>query len=131
MAKMALEPIPDLKDLEAILAAIGTEGQALTAIVHWSKTCPAWQRDALRRLCISEELVESDVDDLAKICVDPTSASSPLTEEHVRAPAAADQVITLRAIEEVQNVNALAAGQRLPFGKKGLTVVYGDNGSGK
>lgn len=128
---MAPEPTPDFTDLEAILAAIGTEGQALTAIVHWSETCPAWQRDALRRLCISEELAENDIDELAKICVGETTASSPLMEEHVRAPAAADQVITLRAIEEVQNVNALAAGQRLPFGKKGLTVVYGDNGSGK
>jgi energy-coupling factor transporter ATP-binding protein EcfA2 len=51
--------------------------------------------------------------------------------EHVRAPAAADQIVTLRGIEEIQNVNALAPGQRLAFGKKGLTVVYGDNGSGK
>ncbi|MCH8279577.1 MAG: hypothetical protein IIC96_02740, partial [Chloroflexi bacterium] len=39
--------------------------------------------------------------------------------------------VNLRAIHSVQNVNALKEGERLTFGKVGLTVVYGDNGSGK
>jgi len=37
----------------------------------------------------------------------------------------------LRAIHGAENVNALKAGERLTFDKTGLTVVYGDNGSGK
>src|SRR5262245_8036861 len=123
---MAPEPTIDQSDLETMLDAEGgTEGQALATIVQWSATCPPWQRDALRRLCISEELTETDVEDLAKVCKGQTNAYNPLTLEHVRAPAAADQVVTLRGIEEVQNVNALAPRQRLAFGKKGLTVVYG------
>jgi energy-coupling factor transporter ATP-binding protein EcfA2 len=31
----------------------------------------------------------------------------------------------------LSNVNALAPGERLSFGKAGLTVIYGDNGAGK
>ena len=37
----------------------------------------------------------------------------------------------LKAVYGVENVNALKSGERLTFDKTGLTVVYGDNGSGK
>lgn len=39
--------------------------------------------------------------------------------------------VQLRAISDVLNVNALPEGQRLNFLPSGLTIVYGDNGSGK
>jgi predicted ATPase len=35
------------------------------------------------------------------------------------------------ALRELIGVNALASDQRLSFGTPGLTIVYGDNGSGK
>jgi hypothetical protein len=37
----------------------------------------------------------------------------------------------LRSIRDVSNVNALLDQQEMTFGSAGLTVVYGDNGSGK
>ncbi len=39
--------------------------------------------------------------------------------------------LTLHAIEAIQNVNAIPDGSRLPFGLTGLTVIYGENASGK
>ncbi len=39
--------------------------------------------------------------------------------------------ITLLAIADVANANRLAAGQKLTFARTGMTVVYGDNGTGK
>lgn len=45
-------------------------------------------------------------------------------------PDAAEQV-SLRALTEVVGVNALISGQTLEFGSTGLTIVYGDNASGK
>ena len=51
--------------------------------------------------------------------------------EHVRDAESADALVTLTAIEKVRHVNALAEGERLSFFQKGVTVVYGDNGSGK
>jgi hypothetical protein len=66
---MAPETKIDLSDLETMLGDEGgTEGQALATIVLWSETCSPWQRDALRRLCVSEGLTETDVEELTKIC---------------------------------------------------------------
>jgi hypothetical protein len=41
-----------------------SETQVLSEIVTWSANCPAWQRDALRRLCSKDKLEQSDLDDL-------------------------------------------------------------------
>ncbi|WP_245479279.1 ATP-binding protein, partial [Mesorhizobium sp. M1A.F.Ca.IN.022.05.2.1] len=35
------------------------------------------------------------------------------------------------ALFSLPHVNALAPGERLSFGKTGLTAIYGDNGAGK
>jgi hypothetical protein len=45
-----------------------SEAQVLSEIVTWSADCPAWQRDALRRLCSKDKLGQSDLDDLLEIC---------------------------------------------------------------
>ena len=55
----------------------------------------------------------------------------PLAADHIPDPDAAAMAVTLRAIRGAENVNALKPGERLTFDKAGLTVVYGDNGSGK
>ena len=107
-----------------------SEATALANIVEWSKDCPAWQRDALRRLCLQDQLESSDIADLTALCKDGAKALS-LSAEHVKDDAAATVTVTLKAVHSVQNVNALAAGQSLSFDKIGVTLLYGDNGSGK
>jgi hypothetical protein len=44
-----------------------SDAQALAAIVSWSVECPAWQRDALRRLCEADNLNPEDIDALLTI----------------------------------------------------------------
>jgi hypothetical protein len=39
--------------------------------------------------------------------------------------------VSLTAVGDLKNVNALHPGQTLTFGDRGLTIVYGDNASGK
>ncbi|MDR6613809.1 AAA family ATPase [Leifsonia sp. 1010] len=39
--------------------------------------------------------------------------------------------VELLGIQDLENVNALEKGSSLTFGQSGLTVIYGDNGSGK
>jgi energy-coupling factor transporter ATP-binding protein EcfA2 len=41
------------------------------------------------------------------------------------------KIITLKAISNLQNVNAIPDGANLPFGHEGITVIYGENGTGK
>ena len=55
----------------------------------------------------------------------------PLVADHIPDPNAAAMAVTLKAIHGAENVNALKPGEHLTFDKVGLTVVYGDNGSGK
>ncbi|MDD3029376.1 MAG: AAA family ATPase [Alphaproteobacteria bacterium] len=111
-------------------APITNEASAFSSILDWSTGCPVWQRDALRRLCIQDKLEESDLAELLKICKG-TAIGSPLEAIHVRSPAAGNAVVTIGALHSLENVNALAVGERLTFCKAGLTVVYGDNGAGK
>lgn len=40
-------------------------------------------------------------------------------------------MVTLKAVRNPEDVNALAPDQTLSFEKKGLTIIYGDNGAGK
>ena len=110
---------------------IPSEAAALAAIVKWSAECPSWQRDALRRLCSKDALDEADLADLLAICKGNTAAAVPLAAAHVRDPTAGSAVVTLQALYGIRNVNALADGERLSFEKSGVTIIYGDNGSGK
>jgi hypothetical protein len=49
----------------------------------------------------------------------------------VRGAQTAGKTVSLCSIREAFNVNALADAQLLTFAPNGVTVVYGDNGSGK
>ncbi len=111
----------------------GLDGEvaALSDIVTWSQSRCAWQRDALRRLCQSAELTPADIAELAEICKGATEKAQPISHDHVRDPDASTKKVELKSIDSVENVNALAADQRLQFSTRGMTVVYGDNGSGK
>jgi energy-coupling factor transporter ATP-binding protein EcfA2 len=109
---------------------LSNEAAALADILKWSADIPAWQRDALRRLCGQAKLEPADLMSLVAICK-AAEQGSPLDATHVRDPAASHAVVSLGALHGLSNVNALAPGERLSFGKAGLTVVYGDNGAGK
>ena len=104
---------------------------ALADILAWSRNSPTWQRDALRRLLINGRLDKTDTSDLTNICKRKGQGATVLTAEHLPDPNAASATLNLKAIRGVNNVNALKPNEILSFDKKGLTVVYGDNGAGK
>ncbi len=56
---------------------------------------------------------------------------SPLTAEHLDLDSAAEGRTLLCSLGPVKNLGRLAANQTLSFGLDGLTVIYGDNGTGK
>ena len=107
------------------------EKTAFAELIVWAKDRPKWQQDALRRLVLNDLLTEEDIDDLVGICLDPKAPSQPITSAHVAAEGASGEPIALLRIENPTGINALAANQTLEFAKSGLTVIYGDNGSGK
>ncbi|MBX8846759.1 hypothetical protein SAMN05428950_11138 [Sphingomonas sp. OV641] len=107
-----------------------TEAQALASIVAWSEDSPGWQRDALRRLATGNSLTGAELDELVAICKG-QAAANPVTADSFRDPARVQGPVHLRRVHNVNHVNALASDQRLAFQPNGLTIIYGDNGSGK
>jgi len=110
-------------------------------LLEWSATRPTWQRDALRRIVQNDSLNDADVLELTHLCLlhrgavaiaEPPLTADPLTKSHLPQTPGAESCVTLVAIENLQNVNRLPSDQRLSFiAGPGLTVVYGENGTGK
>jgi hypothetical protein len=108
-----------------------TEKLAFADVLAWAAPRPAWQRDALRRLVQNVTLDSADIDELAALCLDATLPHDPISDAHVASQGAVGEPITILRIENTTGVNALAPDQKLEFAKDGLSIVYGDNGSGK
>ncbi len=108
---------------------------SLTDLSNWSKRCPRWQQETLRRLLEKGELDEKDYVELTAL------AKQPYKEELQQAPleftASANtntapdiRAISLKCIREIANAGALSKGP-IEFSSKGLSVIYGNNGCGK
>jgi hypothetical protein len=107
-------------------------------ILTWSHGLSAWQSDAIARLLAKQTLMADDVDDLYALLKashgipDPKGRKPhPLTADQIPAPVKMTTHVELRAMKNLRHVNAIAENQRLPFSAAGMTVIYGDNGSGK
>lgn len=108
-----------------------TEKAALTDLVVWADKRPAWQRDALRRLVAGETLDDQAIAELAELCLDPARPHTPIAQSHIVPETSAAEAISLASIKNPTAINAIAGQQELSFETSGLTVIYGDNGSGK
>ncbi len=108
-----------------------SETTAFQDLVKWSADRPAWQRDALRRLVQNGALTDQDVEELAAICADPAAACQPVDTSHIAVGSTSTDPITLHAVRAPKGINALAPDQSLEFAPQGLTIICGDNGSGK
>jgi energy-coupling factor transporter ATP-binding protein EcfA2 len=110
----------------------------LQEILKWAKSLPQWQSDAISRLLAKQTLTTDDLDDMFALLKaahgipDPRGRiPKPLTADQIPAPVQDSTHVVLLAMKNMINVNAIAENQRLPFDSAGLTVIYGDNGSGK
>lgn len=101
-------------------------------IVAWTSGQPPWQQDLLRRVARGR-LDDAGRAEVAEIVLGAPGvpAPEPLREEHLPGDDVPESPVSLVAIRDVHGVNALADDQNLRFETSGLTVVYGNNGSGK
>ena len=107
------------------------EGDALQEIAAWVEARPEWQQQALDWLLDDEHLTDLNSMNYWRW---PLSKELPLSlcgAADLRMAGSAAQTVALLTVDEIANVNALAADQHLTFGQTGLTVVYGRNGAGK
>jgi len=106
----------------------------LASLPKWFSERPQWLQIAATCLLQQAELTDKDVSELATQCQD--EAVGKLFKITCSFPVSAFSqgaagTLRLCAISDVEGVNALAPRKPLEFGKGNLTVVYGNNGSGK
>lgn len=106
--------------------------------LKFSATLPIWQQDALRRTLTGESLSEKEIAELVALAKhesgvgpEPAVKPSPLSADHLNLAHTPGDHVAIEAIHSFEEVNALVDGQRLDFDPLGLTVVYGENGTGK
>jgi energy-coupling factor transporter ATP-binding protein EcfA2 len=110
----------------------------LREVFEWSKGLPDWESDTFRRLFGNDALADQEVEDILALLKTAHGIPDPQGRTPVRltadlipvAPPEGRRTV-LRNIKDIQHVNAIAPAQQLPFAPGGLTVIYGDNGSGK
>lgn len=108
-----------------------TQSRALPDIVTWSASRPDWQRDALRQLIGGAATDEIDLDRLEALCVGERDDFLFPHEADVTVEGSEGQAVKICSVRSVHGVNALAGGQEMAFSDQGITIVYGDNSSGK
>ncbi|WP_285240856.1 AAA family ATPase [Pseudarthrobacter sp. MEB009] len=102
-------------------------------LLEWIATRPWWQQRALARIANGEKIDENEYEEIAKsLFAEPPVAPDGGWLASVAAPQNAnDEPVRIMSVKGVANVNQLAENQELTFAPDGLTVVYGNNGSGK
>src|SRR5690606_29633587 len=110
----------------------------LNDIIDWAVNKPSFWQVAVDRLIRNNELTETDISQLQQIC----TSEFELSEVEFDAVdfddlrdfsnnSVNDDNIILSKITNIDNINALSKSSELEFAPSGLTIVYGDNGSGK
>lgn len=110
----------------------------LDDILTWSRAdLKPWQQDALRRL-FQKTVDVSAIDDLYAMLKSNAGIEDvqrrepePLDENHLPVTPTKDNAARLISLGDIKDVNRLLPGQVLKFSLKGLTIIYGGNGTGK
>lgn len=108
-------------------------------IVEWASTLPSWQADALRRLIAGGGLSAKDDDELLAMLEAAhgfrgdreTPPPVPIAADYIPHPTSRKRKVVLRRMFDLAGVNALAPNQAITFLSLGITVIYGNNASGK
>ena len=102
-------------------------------IIDWAKDRPTWQGNLLKRIARGETVnvayIEAIVTEIVHGKV--TLETPELAVADLPTGTAGGAKAQLLSVGELKNVNALLENQTLTFGATGVTVIYGDNGSGK
>ncbi|WP_438326979.1 AAA family ATPase [Burkholderia pseudomallei] len=104
----------------------------------WSKDLAAWQRDAIARLYANRILSPQDLEDLYALAKSEVGIPdedqrepSKLEDAEVAPQLNPTRLVQIVAIKDLEHVNALVQGGRLPISRTGITAIYGENGAGK
>jgi energy-coupling factor transporter ATP-binding protein EcfA2 len=105
-------------------------------ILAWAKGQPDWRQDALRRL-LTKSFAKADEDECLELLkaaqdiVQSKLKADPLDKKHLPVRSSSATNLRLVELDAITNVNRLSKDAALSLSADGLTLIYGDNGSGK
>lgn len=107
-------------------------------IFDWMKRLPAWQQDAARRLYEKPDgLTDVDYQELVRLALKENGLASDEILESVPMDLArlqqniSDHTLVLKSLRSLQHVNKIDPSSKINFSSSGMTIVYGNNGTGK
>lgn len=102
-------------------------------VIAWIATKPWWQQRVFASLADGTVFQEGDYGVIARSLFEapPATPDGGWLAAIVTSASPSDATVRLVSVKDVTNVNQLAENQELTFAPDGLTVVYGNNGSGK
>jgi hypothetical protein len=103
-------------------------------ILGWLEKRPIWQRNLFQRVVRNQAIDNSYIEQLVDLLVankTVTPETPTLTIDELPQGGDMKESIAICSVGDLQGVNALLGGQTLQFSPTGMTIVYGDNGSGK
>lgn len=105
------------------------------ALWAWVQTLPPWQSDLLRRLTTLDEITEQDLADATRMVLAVHGIPDPQAVAPIPIPALGvpgeHRAVRILALKDLVGVGSVETQQRLEFAADGLTVIYGETGSGK
>lgn len=110
----------------------------LSEIIDWAKNKPLFWQEAVGRILQKNILTEDDFSDLVNICKSEKKLGKynkslivlDQLKESLEESESADDISIIK-ISDTENINALKNDSEIDIEETGLTVIYGDNGSGK
>lgn len=103
-------------------------------IFRWLEKRSTWQRNLFQRVVRNQAIDNSYIEQLVDLLVagETVIPETPtLTIDELPKGGDTKESIAICSVGDLQGVNALLGGQTLEFSPTGMTIVYGDNGSGK
>lgn len=107
-------------------------------LADWCATQPAWAVDAMQRVATSANLTTENVDALVSriasahgLAVPGDHPCLPFSEVSVVSTEQVPDNVMLHSIGPLEGLDRLASDQTLKFALDGITIVFGDNASGK
>lgn len=101
-------------------------------LATWVADRPDWQKDAIGGFCRNDDLCSSAVAKIVDQLIGgnyPTATA--ITAQDIPGISESGDPVRLKSISGVAGINALLPKQSLTFSEAGITIIYGDNGSGK
>lgn len=102
-------------------------------IINWLHNRPNWQQEAAERILKNGFLSETDIDELTTLSKTIKGQEKTKTHNFLGLGTSATNCsdLYLNSIGEIEGIDNLAPRKPLEFDKTNITVIYGNNGSGK